>query len=277
MKSPNRTPGVLAGYVIIGAGALIMIAPFYFMFVFATHPRDEIFQMPPPLLPGSAVPMNWGLLLRRVPFLENFGWSVYVAVLQTALSLLFCSMGGFAFAMYEFKYKKQLFAMVLGTMLIPAFLGMIPSFMIMNMLGWIDKHRALWLPGAAGALGIFLMRQYITSAIPRELVDAARCDGCSEWRIYWSVVLPLLGPAMGTLGLITFIGSWNNFMAPLIVIRSMEKYTIPLALRSMQDPQNTPWGAVMLGASLAVLPLLVLFVFTSRRLIAGLTAGALKG
>lgn len=277
MKSPNRTPGVLAGYVIIGAGALIMIAPFYFMFVFATHPRDEIFQMPPPLLPGSAVPMNWGLLQRRVPFLENFGWSVYVAVLQTALSLLFCSMGGFAFAMYEFKYKKQLFAMVLGTMLIPAFLGMIPSFMIMNMLGWIDKHRALWLPGAAGALGIFLMRQYITSAIPRELVDAARCDGCSEWRIYWSVVLPLLGPAMGTLGLITFIGSWNNFMAPLIVIRSMEKYTIPLALRSMQDPQNTPWGAVMLGASLAVLPLLVLFVFTSRRLIAGLTAGALKG
>ena len=154
---------------------------------------------------------------------------------------------------------------------------MIPTFMIMNALGWIDKHRALWIPGAAGALGMFLMRQYIGSAIPKELVEAARCDGCSEWRIYWNVVLPLLGPALGTLGLITFITSWNNFIGPLIVLRSVEKYTIPLALRSMQDPQNTPWGAVMLGASLAVLPLLILFVFSSRRLIAGLTSGALKG
>jgi multiple sugar transport system permease protein len=277
VKNPNRTSGTLTAYVIVALGAIIMIAPFYFMFTFGTHPRDALFKMPPPLLPGWAVPMNWGLLMRRVPFPKNFMWSVYVSVLTTGLTLFFCSMAGFAFAMYDFMFKKQLFAVVLGTMLIPPFLGMIPTFMIMNVLGWIDTHRALWLPGAAGALGIFLMRQYIRSAIPKELVEAARCDGCSEWRIYWSVVLPLLGPAMGTLGLITFIGSWNNFISPLIVLRSVEKYTIPLALRSMQDPQNAPWGAVMLGAGLAVLPLLILFVFSSRRLIAGLTAGALKG
>jgi multiple sugar transport system permease protein len=277
VKNPNRTSGTLTAYVIIALGALIMIAPFYFMFVFATHPRDEIFSMPPPLAPAWAIPMNWGLLMRRVPFPTNFMWSVYVSVLTTGLTLFFCSMAGYAFAMYDFRFKKQLFAIVLGTMLIPPFLGMIPTFMIMNALGWIDTHRALWVPGAAGALGIFLMRQYVSSAIPKELVEAARCDGCSEWRIYWNVVLPLLGPAMGTLGLITFIGSWNNFISPLIVLRTVDKYTIPLALRSMQDPQNTPWGAVMLGASLAVLPLLILFVFSSRRLIAGLTAGALKG
>jgi multiple sugar transport system permease protein len=277
VKNPNRTSGTLTAYVIIALGAIIMIAPFYFMFVFATHPRDEIFKMPPPLGPSWAIPMNWGLLMRRVPFPKNFGWSVYVSVLTTGLTLLFSSMAGFAFAMYDFKLKKQLFAVVLGTMLIPPFLGMIPTFMIMRTLGWIDTHRALWLPGAAGALGIFLMRQYISSAIPKELVEAARCDGCTEWRIYWNVVLPLLGPAMGTLGLITFISSWNNFISPLIVLRTVDKYTIPIALRSMQDPQNTPWGAVMLGAAAAVLPLLVLFVFSSRRLIAGLTAGALKG
>jgi multiple sugar transport system permease protein len=170
-----------------------------------------------------------------------------------------------------------MFAIVLGTMLLPAFLGMIPTFMLMNFLGWMNTTRALIIPGAAGALGIFLMRQYITSSIPKELVEAARCDGCSEFRIYWNVVAPLLGPAMGTLGLITFIGSWNNFIAPLIVMRDMNMYTIPLALRSMQDPQNTPWGAVMLGSAVAVLPLMILFVFSSRRLIAGLTAGALKG
>jgi cellobiose transport system permease protein len=277
VRSPDKKPGSIATYLVIAAGALIMVAPFYFMFVFATHPRDEIFNMPPPLLPGNAVPMNWGLLLRRVPFPTNFFWSVYVSVFTTALTLLFCSMGGFAFAMYDFKYKRAIFALVLGTMLLPAFLGMIPTFMLMNFLGWMNQPRALIIPGAAGALGIFLMRQYISSSIPKELVEAARCDGCSEFRIYWNVVAPLLAPAMGTLGLITFIGSWNNFIGPLIVMRDVDHYTIPLALRSMQDPQNTPWGAVMLGASLAVLPLMILFVFSSRRLIAGLTAGALKG
>ncbi len=277
MKSPNKKAGTISAYIIIALGAIIMVAPFYFMFIFATHPRDDIFKMPPPLLPGNAVPMNWGLLLRRVPFPRNFLISVYVSVAQTALTLLFCSMGGFAFGMYDFKFKKQIFAIVLGTMLLPAFLGMVPTFMLMDWLGWLNQPRALIIPGAAGALGIFMMRQYITSSIPKELVEAARCDGCSEIRIYWNVVAPLLGPAMGTLGLITFIGSWNNFMAPLIVMREMNMYTIPLALRSMQDPQNTPWGAVMLGSALAVLPLLILFVFSSRRLIAGLTSGALKG
>ncbi len=277
MRSPNRKPGALIAYLLIALGALMMLAPFYYMFIFATHPRDEIFKMPPPALPSWAIPMNWGLLLRRVPFPKNFMWSVYVSSMTTLCTLFFCSLGGFAFAMYDFKYKKQLFAVVLGTMMIPPALGMVPTFMIMNALGWIDRHRALWVPGMAGAFGTFMMRQYIGSAIPKELVDAARCDGCSEWRIYWNVVLPLLSPVLGTLGLVTFIGTWNDFTGPLIVLRTVEKYTIPLALRSMQDPQNTPWGAVMLGAAVATLPLIILFVFTSRRLIAGLTAGALKG
>src|SRR6202008_806438 len=115
---------------------------------------------------------------------------------------------------------------------------MIPNFMVMDLLGWIDTPRALYVPAAAGALGIFMMRQYIGSAIPRDLIDAARMDGCSELRIFWSVGLPLLGPALGTLGLITFISSWNNFVAPLVVMRSAESYTLPLALRSMQSPNN---------------------------------------
>jgi multiple sugar transport system permease protein len=279
VKSANAKAGSIAAYILIGLGAVMMVAPFYFMFVFATHPRDDIFKMPPPLWFGwAAYPMNWQLLLRRLPtFWINFWASVKVATITTALQLFFCSLAGYAFAMYDFRGKKQLFATVLGTMLVPPFLGMIPTFVIMRFLGLLDTHVALWLPAAVGALGIFMMRQYITSAVPKELIEAARCDGCSEFRIYWNVVLPLLGPAMGTLGLVVFIGSWNNFISPLIVLHDMKDYTIPLALRSMQDPQNSPWGAVMLGASLAVLPLLILFVFSSRRLIAGLTAGALKG
>jgi multiple sugar transport system permease protein len=185
-------------------------------------------------------------------------------------------MGGYAFAMFEFRGKQPLFLLVMGTMLLPSFLGMIPTFMIMDAFGWIDQPRALYIPGAASAFGIFMMRQFIGSSIPKDLIEAARMDGCGELGIYWRIVLPLLAPAMGTLGLITFIASWNNFIGPLIVMRSPEMYTLPLALRSMQSPVNTEWGAVMAGSAIATLPLLVLFAISSRRLIDGLTAGAVK-
>ena len=266
-----------AAYLLVGVGTLIMLAPFYFMFVFATHSRSDIFSLPPPMWFGQDFMLNFAVLTERIAFWRSLGWSLYVALAATALTLLFCSMGGYAFAMLEFRFKKPLFTLVMGTMLLPSFLGMIPSFMIMDAFGWIDQPRALYIPGAASAFGIFMMRQFVASSIPRDLIEAARMDGCGELRIYWSVVLPLLQPAMGTLGLITFIGSWNNFIGPLILMRSPEMYTLPLALRSLQSPVNTEWGALMAGAASATLPLLVLFAISSRRLIDGLTAGAVRG
>lgn len=266
-----------AAYLLVGVGTLIMLAPFYFMFVFASHSRSAIFSLPPPLWFGDDFMLNLGILTERIPFWRSLGWSLYVALAATALTLLFCSMGGYAFAMFEFRFKKPLFTLVMGTMLLPAFLGMIPTFMIMDAFGWIDQPRALYIPGAASAFGIFMMRQFIAASIPRDLIEAARMDGCGELRIYWSIVLPLLQPAMGTLGLITFIGSWNNFIGPLIVMRSPEMYTLPLALRSLQSPVNTEWGALMAGAAIATVPLLALFAISSRRLIDGLTAGAVRG
>lgn len=265
-----------AAYLIVGIGALIMLAPFYFMFVFATHSRTEIFSLPPPMFFGDDFLANLKILTERLPFWRNLGWSLYVAIASTVLTLLFCSMGGYAFALFDFKYKNALFGLVMGTMLLPSFMNMIPSFMIMDALGWIDQPRALYIPGAASAFGIFLMRQFVTSSIPKDLVEAARMDGCGEMSIYWRIVLPLLKPALGTLGLITFIASWNNFIGPLIVMRSPDMYTLPLALRSLQSPVNTEWGALMTGSAIATLPLVVLFVLSSRQLISGLTAGAVK-
>ncbi len=265
-----------AAYLVVGVGALIMLAPFYFMFVFATHSRTEIFSLPPPLFFGDDFLNNLKILTERLPFWRNLGWSLYVALASTALTLLFCSMGGYAFGLFEFRFKNQLFALVMGTMLLPSFMNMIPTFMIMDALGWIDQPRALYLPGAASAFGIFLMRQFVVSAIPRDLIEAARMDGCSEFGIYFRIVLPLLKPAMGTLGLITFIASWNNFIGPLIVMRSPEMYTLPLALRSLQSPVDTEWGALMTGSAIATVPLLLLFAVSSRQLISGLTAGAVK-
>jgi multiple sugar transport system permease protein len=270
-------PASITAWALVGAGALLLVAPFWFTFVFATHGRAEIFDSPPPVWFGAALLNNIELLQERLPFWRNLGMSLYVASLTTALNLLLCALAGYGFAVYEFRFKKPLFAIVVGSMMLPSFLNMIPSFMVMDALGWIDQPRALIVPAAAGALGIFMMRQYIGSAIPKDLLDAARMDGCGEFRIFWSVVLPLLKPALGTLGLITFIASWNNFMAPLVVMRSAENYTLPLALRSMQSPNNTEWGALMAGSAIAMLPLLVAFFFSARRLVAGLTAGAVRG
>ena len=274
---PKAALSDLMAWALVGGGALLLVAPFYFTFVFATHGRTEIFNSPPPLWFGLSSLLNIDLLFERLPFMSNLAMSLYVASMTTALNLLLCSLAGFAFAIYEFRYKRELFAVVLGSMMLPSFLNMIPSFMVMDALGWIDQPRALYVPAAAGALGIFMMRQYIVSAIPRDLIDAARIDGCGEFRIFWSVVRPLLGPAMGTLGLITFISSWNNFVAPLVVMRSAEHYTLPLALRSMQSPNNTEWGALMMGSAIAMLPLLIVFAFSAKRLVAGLTSGAVKG
>ena len=260
----------------VGLGALVMLAPFWFMFVFATHSRTEIMSLPPPLFFGTELLDNIRLLTERLPFWRNLGWSLYVALASTALTLLFCSMGGYAFACFDFRFKKPLFLLVLGTMLLPGFMNMIPAFMVMDRLGWIDQPRALYIPGAAGAFGIFLMRQFIIGAVPRELIEAARMDGCGEFSIYWRIVLPLLKPALGTLGLVTFIASWNNFIGALIVLRSPEMFTLPLALRTLQSPVDTEWGALMAGAAIATLPLLVLFALSSRQLISGLTAGAVK-
>jgi multiple sugar transport system permease protein len=280
MASAERHSRVRSAWparLLVAAGAVLLVAPLYFTFVFATHGRTEIFDNPPPLWFGDAAGSNLRLLEERLPFWRNLGMSLYVASMTTVLNLLLCSLAGYAFAIYEFRFKGTLFAIVLGSMMLPAFMHMIPSFMVMDALGWIDEPRALYVPAAASALGIFLMRQYIGSAIPPDLIDAARIDGCGELRIFWSIVLPLLMPALGTLGLITFIASWNNFVAPLVVMRSAENYTLPLALRSMQAPNNTEWGALMIGSAIAMLPLLVAYFFSARRLVAGLTSGAVRG
>ncbi|GGP17849.1 carbohydrate ABC transporter permease [Silvimonas iriomotensis] len=277
MVNTRKTYARPIAWGIVLVGAVLMLAPFFFTFVLATQPRDRIYQIPPPMWFGSNLLKNIHTLTDMIPYWHNLGMSFYVAVMTTVLALFFCSMAGYAFAMYEFRFKKALFTVVLGSMLLPPFLGLIPTFMLMNFIGWLDQPRALYLPAAAAAFGIFLMRQYISSAVPKELMEAARIDGCGEFRIYWSVVLPLIGPALGTLGLITFISSWNSFLQPLVIMHSPESFTVPVALRSMQSPTNTDWGAVMAGSAIAVLPLLILFALFSRRLIAGLTAGAVKG
>ncbi|WP_112480161.1 carbohydrate ABC transporter permease [Vibrio variabilis] len=268
----------LIAYIIVAVGAIIMLAPFYFMFIFSSHSNTGILSVPPPVTFGDYLVANFNALLKALPyFWHNLVLSLVVAIVVTALNLLFCSLAGYAFSMFEFRFKNALFVMIMATMLIPPFLGMIPTAMVMSQLGWMNDPKALIVPAACGAMGIFMMRQFISSSIPRELVEAARMDGCREFKIYYRIIVPLILPAFGTLGLITFIGTWNNFMGPLVVMNDMKMFTVPLALRALQGTGQVPWGAVSVGASIAVLPLLFLFIIASRRLIDGLTSGAVKG
>ncbi|MBW8828414.1 MAG: carbohydrate ABC transporter permease [Burkholderiales bacterium] len=265
-------------YAIVMLGALIMLAPFYFMFVFATHTNTEILSVPPPLWFGSALVDNFRELVALRPhFWHSVGLSLWIAAAATALNLFLCSLGGYAFAMYEFRGRDKLFAGLMATMLLPAFVGMIPFVLLMKEIDWLNSTRALIVPGACSAFGVFLMRQYISSAVPRELVEAARMDGCGEFGIYWRIVVPLIGPAMGTLGLVSFIGSYNNFVGALLVMSQQEMFTAPLVLRSLQGTGQTQWGAISAGSAITVLPLVVIFILYSRRLIEGLSAGAVKG
>lgn len=264
-------------YFVLILGVFITAFPFYWMFVLATLSRGEIFSFPPTMWFGSNLVENYHNLLSFVPFFRNIWNSFYIATMATIATLFFCSLGAYGFAMYDFKGKDLLFSLMLGTMMIPGVLGTIPWFIMMRQFGWINQPRALYVGGMASAFGIFLLRQYMESAIPRDLQDAARIDGCGEFAIYGRIVLPLIGPGLGALGMVTFIGSWNNFMGALIVMKHRATYTVPVALRSLQGEISTDYGAVMFGTALGVLPILIVFLIASRQIISGLTAGAIKG
>lgn len=276
-KVINEVGPKIMAYLILGMMCFFTFLPFYFMFIFATWNKSEIYHLPIHIWFGPDVGGNYAILQDKINFWRSVWNSTYIATVATVLTVFFCALGGFGFSMYEFKHKNTLFSIILASMLIPSIMGIIPFFLIMKQLGWVGTPRALYFPGIANAVGIFLMRQYMTTAIPKELVEAARIDGASEIGVFIRIIIPLLGPASATLALTTFIGQWNSFIGPTIILKGSETFTLPLALRSLQGTSTIETGAMMVGICIAVLPLLVIFAFTSRNLIAGLAAGAVKG
>ena len=279
-RVPSRF-GIVTGklflYLLLIALALVTLFPFYWVFVLATHAQGDIYAAPPPFWFGDHLVQNYATLTERLPFIRNIWNSFYIAGLSTIFTILTSSLAGFAFAMYQFRFKKALFSIIIMSLMIPPLIGIIPYYLIIQALGWLNTPRALWVPGMVSAFGIFLMRQYIASSVPRDLLDAGRIDGASEFRLYWTLVLPIVRPGLATLGLLTFIGQWNTFLTPLLVLNQNHTFTVPVALRTMQGLIQVEWGAVLLGSALAVLPLLVLFAIASRQVIEGLVAGSLKG
>ncbi|MFJ8052367.1 carbohydrate ABC transporter permease [Streptomyces luteogriseus] len=257
-------------------GVLISLFPFYWLVVMASGTTQDIYDYPPKLVPGPHLLDNMSRVLDTIDFFGSLFNTVVVAVVGTALVLFFDSLAAFAFAKYEFPAKKLLFGMLLVTYMIPAQLSLVPQFVTIAEFGWAGSLKALIIPGAANAFGIFWMRQYAQNSLPDELLDAGRIDGAGFLRLYGQVALPLFRPALAFLGIFTFIGLWNDYIWPLVVMIDPEKVTLQVALANLNVLYNADYALVMAGALMSVIPLIAVFLFGARHFLRDLAAGAMK-
>ncbi len=264
-------------YLFLAASVLVSVFPLYWMFVVATNDSAAVSKLPPTVIPGGNFFVLAEQVFTTVPFVQSLVNSFIVAGSIAVAQVLFCTLVGFAFAKLEFRGKNALFIFVIGTMMVPTQLSVIPLYLVMSNIGWIDTLQALIVPGIASAFGIFWMRQHISGVLNSELMQAARIDGCSTWQIYWRIAFPLVRSAGFVLGLLAFVTAWNDFLWPLIVLQSPENYTVQLAIKALQSQYFVDYGLAMSGSFLATIPLLVLFVFVGRRMVAGVMDGAFKG
>ena len=278
-RSSHVNPrAVVLLHVVVITGAIITVLPLVWMIYSSFKTTAEIFRYPPWLPPASWSLHNYQSLLEGWTFDSWYGNSLVYAVTQTVLTLFFCSLAGFAFAKYAFRGKNLLFAVLISSTLIPFQLILVPLFIGMSQIGWVNSPYSLVVPWVTPAFGIFLMRQFALS-IPTELLEASRLDGASEFRIYWQVVLPILRPGLAALGIWTFLSSWNSYIWPLMILRGDTNLTLPVGVAGMQAQATgsaTPFGEIMAAATLMSLPVIVLFVLVQRYFIAGLTAGSVK-
>ncbi|MFE6941858.1 carbohydrate ABC transporter permease [Streptomyces chartreusis] len=278
---PRRTGRVRKPllYTVASVGLLVMAAPFLWMALSAFKTRQDLTASPPVWIPTTWTLDNFSALLDQLDMPRYFLNSLIVAVLVTVSNLLFCSMLGYALAKLDFSGRSKVFGLVLAALMVPGNLMILPLYVLMNGMGLIDSYAGLVLPFAAGAFGVFLMRQFMLQ-VPDELLEAARLDGAGEWYIFWRIVLPLVKPALATLTIFAFLGSWNNFIWPLIATNDPDKYTLPVALATFaNDPNRTVAGGngmLMAGSLLVVLPVLLVFAVLQRHFTQGIATAGIK-
>lgn len=281
MKTTERIPkwrktGKLS-YLYLIVIALLSTFPFYWMFVVASNGNEEISRIPPSIIPGSRFLKVMHDVYSVVPFnralLNTFMVGIIVAVAQ----VFFSALAGFAFAKLRFYGKRTMLGFVVGTMMLPSQLGIIPLFMMIAKVGWVDNLKALIVPALVSAFGVFWMRQVIDSQVPNELLEAASIDRASLLRIYWNVVLPVIRPSAFVLGLFSFLASWNDFLWPTLVLTSPDNFTAQVAVAQLKASYVLDYALNMGGALMATAPLLLLFIFVGRKLVQGVMDGAVKG
>lgn len=279
--SPRRRGKRPAGghwwvYLILTVGLVAVISPFIWMLVSSIKPSGEIMQVPPTWLPSRATLENYQLLFQTLHIPTYLLNSVLVATVVTLGNIVFCSMAGYALAKIDFAGRRLVLFLVLGILMVPGMVTFVPLFILVSNLGLTNTYAGLILPFLAGPIGIFLMRQFI-SGLPDELIDAARVDGAGEFRIFARIIMPLCGPAIATLGILTFLGSWNSFLWPLVVAQTEDKYTLPVALAVYSIGQNaTEYGLLLSGAVVIVVPMLLVFLALQRYFVHGIATTGIK-
>jgi multiple sugar transport system permease protein len=264
-------------YVLLFLGLLAMVGPFIWMVLGSFKTQGEFLQIPPPWLPQNPTFDNYERLVGRLDFPRYFFNSTVVASVVTAANLVFSPMLGFALAKLHFRGKGVLMALVLSTLMLPAAATLVPLFVLMSKLDLVDTYPGLVLPFLAGPFGVFLTRQFFLG-LPDELLEAARIDGAGELRTFFTIAMPLAGPVLATLGILTFLGSWNGFIYPLVMATSPEMYTLPVALATFATGQfQADHGMLMAGSVLLVVPVLIVFILLQRWITEGIATTGLKG
>ena len=257
---------------------LVCVFPILWMCLLAFNDTSESLTGFHSLVVQSPTFSNFIRLTELIPIAQNTFNSTFTTLMGTVTSLFFCSLAGFAFAKYKFPGRNFLFYFLLATMLVPAEVGAVPLFIIMKKVNLINSLWSLIIPKIATAIGIFYMNQYI-SDVPDELIEAARIDGCTDFQIYWKVILPIIKPALASWGAVTLISRWNDFFWPLLFLRKQAKYTliVTISLLPISEGLSTPWPVIMAGTTLVIIPIIVLYLILERFQKAGSFAGAVKG
>jgi multiple sugar transport system permease protein len=275
--SGGRTSSSIWSYVFLVGGLVLMVGPFLWMLLGSIKPETDFLRNPPTFLPSAPTTGNYDRLFDQLDFPRFFFNSAVIALAVTVGTLVFCPMLGYALAKLRWRGKRVVMAVVLATLMVPAGITLIPNFILMSNLGLVNSYPGLILPFLAGPFGVFLMRQFMLG-IPNELLEAARMDGANEFRVFWSVVMPLATPILATLGILTFLGSWNNFLYPLVMAQEPEMYTLPVALATFATGQyQADHGMLMAGSVILVVPVLIVFVLFQRWITEGIATTGLKG
>ncbi|HPS20527.1 MAG TPA: carbohydrate ABC transporter permease [Candidatus Omnitrophota bacterium] len=268
---------IAAIYVLLIIGAVTMAIPYVWMFVTSIKPLEEIQAFPPSFVVHNPTAEPYKDLFTMVPMFRYLLNSVFVAGCITLFNVFATSLAGYAFAKHRFWGRDKIFFIFLASLMVPWQVNVIPGFIIVKNLGWLNTYKGLIIPSmACCAFGVFLNRQYIYS-ISDDLIDAARMDGCSEFRIYWHVILPLIKPVLATLAIFTFLQQWNNFVWPLVIVHASEMRTIPLGLAVLTGQFGANYAMVMAGAVVATLPMLVMYLMFQKYIIKGIAMTGLRG
>jgi ABC-type glycerol-3-phosphate transport system permease component len=262
-------------YVVLIGSSILMIVPFYWSVGTSLKLEQYVFASPPQWWPNPLTFLSYANILSRIPFLHYFMNSVFVSIVVTIGHVFFDTLAAYAFAKLTFPGRDKIFFIMLLALMVPFQVNLIPMYRIMTTLHWTDTYLALIIPNLTSIFGIFLMRQFLMS-IPNDLLDAARIDGCNEFNVFRRVALPLSMPGIATLIIFTFMGVWNDFLWPRIVINSERLFTLPLGLAQLQMKNTSNEAQIMAGTVLTALPMILVFLFMQRQFIEGMTAGALK-